>query len=113
MYSKLRSKPGSKIKEPNLKKVQLSLIFNALSDPIRLSVVQALAEKDELSCGKCKSSLSKSTMSHHFKVLREVGLIQKRSVGKVHFISLRRRDIDERVPGLLKSILSSKKKGPF
>ena len=86
---------------PNLKKMPLSSIFAALADPARLEVIQLLLEKDEISCGKCKYSRSKSTMSHHFKVLKETGLIQKREEGTTHFISLRQADIESRVPGLL------------
>ncbi|MEO5969055.1 MAG: helix-turn-helix transcriptional regulator [Bdellovibrionia bacterium] len=96
---------------PNLKKIPLSLIFYALSDPVRLEIVQALLEQDEISCGACKSPLSKSTMSHHFKVLRESGLIVKRGEGKVHYLSLRRVEIEARFPGLL--IILGKLKGPL
>lgn len=86
---------------PNLKRMPLSSIFYALSDPARISILQGLLSEDELSCGQCKSSLSKSTMSHHFKVLREAGLIQKREEGKVHFISLRHDALEARMPGFL------------
>jgi DNA-binding transcriptional ArsR family regulator len=86
---------------PNLKNMPLSSIFYALSDPARLDIVQTLLEDSELSCGQCKSTLSKSTMSHHFKVLREAGVIQRREDGKVHYISLRKTELDARVPGLL------------
>jgi DNA-binding transcriptional ArsR family regulator len=96
---------------PSLKKIPLSSIFYALSDPIRLEIIQALLEQDEISCGACKSPLSKSTMSHHFKVLRESGLIEKRSEGKVHYLSLRRIEIESRLPGLL--IALTKTKGPI
>lgn len=95
---------------PSLKKIPLSLIFYALSDPIRLEIIQTLLEREEISCGSCKSPLSKSTMSHHFKVLRESGLIEKRSEGKVHYLSLRRIEIETRLPGLL--ITLGKIKGP-
>ena len=96
---------------PSLKKVPLSLIFYALSDPVRLEIIRTLLENDELSCGSCKSPLSKSTMSHHFKVLRESGLIEKRGEGKVHYLSLRRVEIESRIPGLL--TILEKIKGPI
>lgn len=86
---------------PNLKKMPLSSLFYALSDPVRLKIIQSLIDEDEISCGECKSPLSKSTMSHHFKVLREAGLIQKRSEGTSHYLSLRRDEIENRLPGLL------------
>jgi DNA-binding transcriptional ArsR family regulator len=89
---------------PNLKKMPVSTIFDALSDSARLEIILCLLEKTEISCGECKSPLSKSTMSHHFKVLREAGLIQKREEGKQHFISLRRDEIEKRLPGFLESL---------
>ncbi len=89
-------------------KPKLSLIFYALSDPIRIDILRTLIKVEEISCGACKSSLSKSTMSHHFKVLREAGLIQKRTLGKLHFISIREREIEKRIPGLLDLIKKAK-----
>ena len=89
----------------------LSSIFDALSDPARLEIIQYLIENDELSCGACKTTLSKSTMSHHFKVLREAGLIQRREEGKIHFISIRVKEIEGRLPGFLDLLRSMK--GPF
>lgn len=86
---------------PSLNKVPLSLIFDALSDPVRLKILKSLLEEGEISCGNCKSSLSKSTMSHHFKILRQTGLIQRREEGRVHFLSIRETEIEKRVPGLL------------
>lgn len=86
---------------PNLKKMPVSALFDALSDSARLEIVLALLDKGEISCGECKTPLSKSTMSHHFKVLREAGLIQKREEGKIHYISLRTEEIEKRLPGFL------------
>lgn len=94
-----------------LKKVPVSLLFDALSDPGRLEIVIMLLKEKELSCGQCSLDLSKSTMSHHFKVLRECGLIQKRTEGKNHFISLCEDEIEERLPGFLKIL--SKIKDPI
>lgn len=93
---------------PNLKKMPVSQIFAALSDPVRLNIIALLLEEGELSCGQCTIDLPKSSMSHHFKVLREAGLIQRREEGKMHFISLRKDEIEERLPGLLKALTKVK-----
>ncbi len=82
----------------------LSHILNALSDPARLKIVKILLEKEEQPCGAFKMTISKSTLSHHFKVLREAGLIQKRGEGTTHLTSLRREEIENRFPGLLAAI---------
>jgi DNA-binding transcriptional ArsR family regulator len=96
---------------PSLAKMPLSAILYALSDPARLKIVICLLEKSEIPCGEFKCNLTKSTMSHHFKVLRESGLIQIRSEGTKQFNSLRTKEIDARFPGLLKAI--SKAAGPL
>ncbi len=96
---------------PNLKKMPLSALFDALSDPVRLEIILTLLQREELSCGQCKSPLSKSTMSHHFKVLRETGIIQRREVGKVHYISLRETELEARLPGFLVSL--KRARGPL
>lgn len=95
----------------NLKKMPLSTIFDALSDPVRLDVMIFLLKENEITCGECKSSVAKSTMSHHFKVLREAGLIQKREEGTTHYLSVRRDEIDARIPGLLAMLM--KCTGPY
>ena len=93
------------------KKTPISSIFYALSDPARIEILKELMKEGEVSCGDCKSSLSKSTMSHHFKVLRETGLIERREEGKVHYISIPEEKIEKRVPGLLDVLRSLK--APF
>ena len=87
----------------------LSTIFDALSEPARIEIILMLLEESEVSCGACKSDLSKSTMSHHFRVLRDAGLIQRREEGKVHFISLRTEEIEDRIPGFLGTLKKIKK----
>jgi DNA-binding transcriptional ArsR family regulator len=96
---------------PNLTKMPLSTLFDALGDPARIDIILMLLDGKEVSCGQCKSPLSKSTMSHHFKVLREAGLIQKREEGKIHYISLRVEEIEKRLPGFLKLLTLIRK--PF
>ena len=45
-------------------------------------------------------------MSHHFRVLRDAGLVCTKGVGTTHMNSLRRGELDERFPGLLEAILA-------
>lgn len=45
--------------------------------------------------------VSKSTLSHHFKVLREAGLVRQVDLGNMSGVTLRHQDIDARFPGLL------------
>lgn len=88
--------------------LQLSAILAALADPMRLKIVQALMERDNSqSC--CQATpcpnMAKSTLSNHFRILREAGLIRTEKKGVENLNSLRLADINARFPGLLKSIL--------
>ncbi len=91
-----------KVQLPNLQKVSASSLFYALSDPIRLEIVLRLLSGCEVPCGEFKVTVSKSTLSHHFKVLREAGILQKRDQGTRQYNSLRAPDLEARFPGLLK-----------
>jgi DNA-binding transcriptional ArsR family regulator len=84
----------------------LEAILHALGDPVRLGIVRQLAREGELSCAALDGGRSKSTMSHHFRVLREAGVVQKRSVGVTHMNSLRRDAIDAAFPGLLGAVIN-------
>lgn len=85
--------------------IQLSSVLYALSDPIRLDIVLNLSKNGEKSCSALEIPIAKSTLSHHFKVLRESGIIFTRIEGTQRFISLRRDDLESRFSGLIESIL--------
>ena len=85
--------------------LQLTQVLHALSDPIRLCIVRQLAHSGALPCGTFCESAAKSTMSHHFKVLRLAGLIRQRNEGTSCFNTLRAADLETRFPGLLEAVL--------
>jgi hypothetical protein len=87
----------------------LCALLYALSDPVRLHIVRNLAERGELACFAAVSGLdiAKSTQSHHYRILREAGLIAQRKEGVCFISSLRKSDIDARFPGLLDAILGN------
>ncbi len=83
-------------------------VLQALSDPVRLEIVRQLAGcggDGELSCGELKIPVTKSTGSHHFKILVEAGLLTERSEGTRKYLHLRRAELDTRFPGLIDSVL--------
>jgi len=90
---------------PALEEIELAAVLHALSDPMRLQIVAALAAGDERTCKSFELPVVKSTCTHHFRVLREAGVIRQRSRGTKRLNSLRREDLDERFPGLLDSVL--------
>ena len=94
------------IAHPGVEQLALPELLHALSDPVRLEIVRELAEHSEMSCGKLDVPVSKSTLTHHLKVLREAGLTRTRSEGVQRIVSLRREDVEARFPGLLECVLS-------
>ena len=95
------------LSHPAREDIQLPAVFHALSDPARLRIVWDLANGQERNCSKLNSQLAKSTLSHHFKVLRESGLTHTRVDGTWRFISLRLDDLEARFPGLFDSVFRS------
>src|SRR3954469_19313082 len=99
---------AEEIAQPAREQIELPAVLHALSDPVRLKMVAALAASDsEPTCGSFDVPVTKSTCTHHFKVLREAGLIQQRPEGTSRRNMLRRDDLEARFPGLLETILQS------
>jgi DNA-binding transcriptional ArsR family regulator len=96
------------IVHPDCEALELGAVLHALSDPVRLRIVAELAKSEaEYTCGSFALPVTKSTCTHHFKVLREAGLIQQRHQGTTRLNRLRRDDLETRFPGLLATILQS------
>jgi DNA-binding transcriptional ArsR family regulator len=93
-------------KHPAADELVLERVLYALSDSIRLDIVRHLARVECATCGELDGGRPKSTVSHHFKVLREAGLVLTENTGTSHMNTLRRADIEARFPGLLAAILS-------
>ena len=93
---------------PSRGELELPSVLHALSDPARLEIVRRLAEGDEPSCGTFELGLSKATLSHHFRVLRESGVVRMRPEGRKRLLSLRSDDLDACFPGLLDAVLAAK-----
>jgi DNA-binding transcriptional ArsR family regulator len=92
---------------PDRKDIVLAGVLYALGDPVRLEIVKRLAEKGEIPCYGLSIPVAKSTLSHHFRVLRESGVLYCRKEGTLHINSLRREDLDALFPGLLDAVLQS------
>ncbi|GAA3368275.1 helix-turn-helix transcriptional regulator [Streptomyces sannanensis] len=93
---------------PTREEIRLEGVLHALSDPMRLRVVRELsAVEKELSCSDFELPVTKSTTTHHFRVLREAGVIQQIYRGTAKMNGLRRADLDLLYPGLLDSVLAA------
>jgi DNA-binding transcriptional ArsR family regulator len=93
---------------PEAHEIELAAVLHALSDPMRLQIVQGLAGGEERSCKSFDLPVVKSTCTHHFKVLREAGLIRQRVEGTTKMSRLRRDELDSRFPGLLDAVLTAR-----
>jgi DNA-binding transcriptional ArsR family regulator len=90
---------------PRIEQVPLPAVLHALSDPARLAIVRALGSDGEMACGSLPVQVSKSTLTHHLKVLREGGVTLTRCQGVQRLVSLRFPELERRFPGLLDAIL--------
>ena len=93
---------------PDRSQLELSAVLHALSDPQRLEIVRRLTDSDApCPCGSIELGVAKSTMTHHYRVLRESGVIRQERRGTSKLTELRRDDLDARFPGLLDAVLGS------
>src|SRR5258708_38685983 len=96
---------------PSADDISVEGILHALSDPARAQLFAEIAQSD---CARTCSALleltdrtvPKSTLSQHFKALREAGLIRSERRGVEMYNTPPCVEIDKRVPGLLPATLT-------
>lgn len=90
--------------EPERDALRLEAVMGALSDPLRIHIVRKLlleSEDFDHSCGWLGLDRPKSSLTHHFRALREAGLIRQRQYGLERRSHVRIDDLEARFPGLL------------
>ena len=94
---------------PAIADLDLVQVLKAAGDPARLVIIERLSDGEYHPCNLTdyRLDLHKTTLSHHFKVLRESGLTRTRVTGRDHAVQLRRDVMDERWPGLLDTIITA------
>lgn len=93
---------------PSIEEMEIGAIFAALADPLRRQVVLALAV-DPAGIRHCSSfalPVTKATRTHHFRVLREAGLIRQVDHGNSRTNQLRLSELEQRFPGLAELLLA-------
>ncbi|MFF8727114.1 ArsR/SmtB family transcription factor [Streptomyces sp. NPDC015171] len=96
------------VEHPELSEVSLQQVLEALVDPVRRMLVSQLVRAGaDLSCGTFDVSVSTSTRTHHFNVLREAGLIRQYYVGTTKMNTLREAEMEVRFPGLLSAVTAA------
>src|ERR1700758_2774903 len=94
---------------PAKEEISLAGVLGALSDPMRLKILRKLLERRDgcLSCSEAAPcpDMAKSTLSHHFRILRDAGLIRTTKQGVENLNSVRWEEVNARFPGLIKAIM--------
>ncbi|MFB7666083.1 ArsR/SmtB family transcription factor [Kitasatospora sp. NPDC056138] len=92
---------------PDVEEIDLLDVLHALADPTRMAIVQTLWAEPERACGTFPVDVAPSTLSHHFKVLRESGVIRQRGEANRRLNELRRDELQARFPGVLDAVLAA------
>lgn len=101
------------VEHPDMAEVTLQQLMEALVDPVRRAVVVQLARAGEdMSCGTFEASVSRSTLTHHFNVLREAGVIRQYYIGATKMNALRTEESEARFPGLLSALIAASHEEP-
>ncbi|CAM3625766.1 helix-turn-helix transcriptional regulator [Nocardiopsis rhodophaea] len=99
---------GRRLAHPEREEIRLETVLHALADPIRLRIAGELADgHTEMACIAFELPVSKSTCTHHFRVLREAGVIRQHYEGTARMSRLREDDLEALFPGLLSAVLEA------
>ena len=94
---------------PRTEEIDLAGVLYALGDPVRLKIIETiLAADNQLNCtmaAQQHAEMAKSTLSNHFRILREKGIIHMTKKGVENINSVRCADLEARFPGLLNTIM--------
>jgi DNA-binding transcriptional ArsR family regulator len=94
---------------PAKEDITLAGVLSALGDPMRLKILKRLLDRRHgcLSCSQAApcTEMAKSTLSHHFRILRDAGLIWTKKQGVENLNSVRWDDLNDRFPGLLTAVM--------
>ena len=99
----------AELPQPAREEIRIEQVLAALGDPVRLLYVRALAKTpaEGVACGTIPLPVTKSTRTHHLRILREAGVVSMRAEGTRRMAVLRRDDLDALYPGLLDGILGA------
>lgn len=97
----------NQLKHPAIKEIVMTDVLYALADPLRMEIVRQLYQSpDALTCTQLNQGHPKSSMSYHYRILRQAGVIRTHVAGREHFNLLRKSELDQLFPGLLSSVVS-------
>ena len=97
---------------PSIEDVTVEAILHALSDPVRVAIyADIVGSACSLNCSNflnvSQKTIPKSTLSQHFKALREAGLIRSERIGVEMHNTSRCAELEKRFPGLIITIVKA------
>ncbi len=97
---------------PSIEEITVEGILHALSDPVRVAIyADIVAQECSQNCSTfltvSDKAIPKSTLSQHFKALREAGLIRGERHGVEMHNTSRCTEIEQRFPGLIRAIVNA------
>ncbi|MGK5693637.1 ArsR/SmtB family transcription factor [Streptomyces sp. URMC 128] len=100
---------SSELPHPRAEDLEVGPVLLALADDNRRRVVAELAARpdEERLCASFELPVSKSSRTHHWRVLREAGLVYQRDAGNRLYMRLRKDDLDRRFPGLIQAVIAA------
>ncbi|MDX6314703.1 MAG: hypothetical protein QOF44_4167 [Streptomyces sp.] len=91
--------------QPKPEDFDLATVLHALGDPVRLELLRRLTTDGETTCSPEGMTVPRSTLSNHWRILREAGITSTQVNGKTRLVTLRRKELDARFPHLLGAVL--------
>ncbi|MEU7629150.1 helix-turn-helix domain-containing protein [Nocardia sp. NPDC049220] len=86
----------------------LSTVLGALQDPVRLEMVRRLSNAETaVRCSALYDVINKSTATHHFRILRDAGVIERLIVDGQTCQRLRAQELESALPGLVPTIVEA------
>lgn len=92
---------------PDVESVEVDDVLRALADPTRRQIVRLLLAEGDRPCGTFGLSVAASTLSHHFRTLRNAGILRQYDDGRQRMNTLRLDELDARFPGLVRTVLDA------
>jgi DNA-binding transcriptional ArsR family regulator len=92
---------------PDVGSVEIDDVLRALADPTRRQIVRLLLAEGDRACGTFGLPVAASTLSHHFRTLRNAGILRQYDDGRQRMNTLRLDELEARFPGLVRTVLDA------